>query len=254
MERESTLIFVDVLGFAKLTEKHPEFALCKGPDDEGFESCSTSLSHEQLVNFDQALNRCIEYHRPDGIQAMVFSDCAFLDLDNTLRSAIAAADMMRKFIEASVPVRIGLGKGTFRMLKSSIDVEDPSLVIKARFSGTAVVRARAAESCGEKGMRVLLHPSLDDQDIQSIRSDPGVLKLGSCREEAKWELNYLLERPGQPKTPGTPTDCALFGHVVKMKEAYPGADCHYAETLKALNRMRKANNVPQMDCSRRGAG
>ena len=90
---------------------------------------------------------------------MLFSDCAFLNPGNSLRAALIATDLMRKFIETSVPVRMGIDKGTFYSFGYSTDTGgDSMLVSKSRFLGTSVVRAHGAEQCGGKGMRIFVHP------------------------------------------------------------------------------------------------
>ena len=91
--------------------------------------------------------------------AMLFSYCAFLNPGNSLRAALIATDLMRKFIETSVPVRMGIDKGTFYSFGYSTDTGgDSMLVSKSRFLGTSVVRAHGAEKCGGKGMRIFVHP------------------------------------------------------------------------------------------------
>lgn len=102
---------------------------------------------------------CVQRQRLyGGITAMLFSDCAFLNPGGSLRAALIATDLMREFIKAGVPVRMGIGKGTFYPFGYSTDTgADSMLVSKSRFLGTAVVRAHAAERCGGKGMRIFVH-------------------------------------------------------------------------------------------------
>ena len=115
-DQEQTLIFVDMLGFAALIEKHPrrietdQYAVYTAPTQSKFN------------RFDHVLDCCINDQRRDGrITAMLFSDCAFLKLGNSLRAASIATDLMRKFIKETVSVRMGIGKGTFCSFGYSTD-------------------------------------------------------------------------------------------------------------------------------------
>ena len=145
-DQEQTLVFVDMLGFAALTEKHPHRIEDDPPTDDGFEVSRSAPTQSQFNRFNDVLDYCIHQRLCDGgITAMLFSDCAFLNPENSLRAALIATDLMREFIKASVPVRMGIGKGTFDSFGYSTDAgADSMLVNKSRFIGTAVVRAHAA--------------------------------------------------------------------------------------------------------------
>lgn len=186
---------------------------------------------------------CVQRQRLyGGITAMLFSDCAFLNPGGSLRAALIATDLMREFIKAGVPVRMGIGKGTFYPFGYSTDTgADSMLVSKSRFLGTAVVRAHAAERCGGKGMRIFVHPKVDDLDFS--HSDFKVLKLLKVFKAAKWELDYLHgPRPAQEKPTVDAADRNLFSRVAAMKDPKTKLAIRkqYIDTLKALNRMRAA--------------
>ena len=109
-DQEQTLIFVDMLGFAALIEKHPCRIEDAPPTDDGYEVVHTAPTQSQFNLFDKVLDLSIQ--QPDGgITAMFFSDCAFLNPGNSLRAALIATDLMRKFIKVGVPVGWGLVKG-----------------------------------------------------------------------------------------------------------------------------------------------
>ena len=149
-DKETTLIFVDMLGFSDLTETHPHRIENDSRTGDGPEVMCTAPTQSQFNRFNRVLDYCIkERHLDGGITAMLFSDCAFLEPRNSLRAALMATDLMREFIKVSVPVRMGVGKGTFYSFGYSTDTgADSILVSKSRFMGTAVVRAHAAERCG----------------------------------------------------------------------------------------------------------
>ena len=69
------------------------------------------------------------------------------------------------------------------------------LVSKSRFIGTAVVRAHDAEKCGGKGMRIFVHPEVDDLD--NNHSDFRILNLPLPYEDANRELDYLHPEENQ---------------------------------------------------------
>ena len=130
-DQEQTLIFVDMLGFSALTEKHPRRI------ETTQRGGSTAPTQSQFNRFDRILDCCIDDQSLyGGVMAMLFSDCAFLNPGNSLRAALIATDLMRKFIETSVPVRMEIDKGTFYSFGYSTDTGgDSMLVSKSRFLG-----------------------------------------------------------------------------------------------------------------------
>ena len=75
---------------------------------------------------------------------MFFSDCTFLNPENSLRAALIATDLMREFIKTSVPVRMGLGKGTLDSFGYSTDTV-------ARSLWTASASTRVPYRIGNRG-------------------------------------------------------------------------------------------------------
>ncbi len=246
---EQTLIYVDMLGFADLTEKHPR----RIETDQQLSTCdrtvvSTAATQTQFNLFNRVLDCCIDDQpRHGGITAMLFSDCAFLNLGYSLRAAPLATDLMREFIKAGVPVRMGIGKGTFYSFGYSTDAgADSMLVSKSRFIGTAVVRAHDAEKCGGKGMRIFVHPEVDDLD--NNHSDFRILNLPLPYEDANRELDYL--HPEENQQAGQ-EDRNLFQAVNDMVSAvkegkneceWDDIKIQYDHTRSALNRMRESRS------------
>jgi hypothetical protein len=171
---------------------------------------------------------------------MLFSDCAFLEFGNPIMMARMAPKLMRDFILNKVPVRMGIGKGTFYPFKFSTDITDSTIVTRSLFMGTAVVRANRAERCGGKGMRIFVHPSVEAEFVSKN------MALVKPFEGSKAELDFLHEaRPAQQKPSAEEDDHKLFDAVVEMKEAAPESEQnHYLETLEAMNRMRRKNSRP----------
>lgn len=235
---ENTLIFVDMLGFAAQTERCPTQTV-SGP---GWSQ--TSKTSHKFATFQRVLENCIFDQRLNGgLQAMFFSDCAFLNLGNSLRVSRLAIDLMRQFILVKVAVRMGIGQGTFYLRQCSNEFSDDATIARALFFGTAVVRAHHAER-GGKGLRIFVHPSVE-LDERSIR----VLPLSSSSSYANRELNFLYEPgPLNRHPPASHYDRRLFGEVHNMKDLAPVEEhIHYTETTDAMNRMRKQFGREEID-------
>jgi hypothetical protein len=169
-DEERTLKFVDILGFKAITEAYEVRVEDYGPDEKGFTGSGTTEMPNRVNRFNNVVDTCVlEESFRGGVSAMLLSDCAFLVFDNSLRAAITATEMMRMFMRRGVPVRMGIGKGTFYDIEYSTNTTHGSMMVsKSRFVGTAVVRAHAAELCGGKGMRIFLHSSMES-DLSSIQ-------------------------------------------------------------------------------------
>ncbi len=217
------------------------------PDKAGYQFSSTSEMSNRFNRFTRVLDTCVFENGLNGaLQAMLFSDCAFLEFGNSIRAALAATALMRGFVKAKVPVRMGIGRGTFYPLKFSTEISGATVVARSLFVGTAVVYAHAAEQCGGKGIRIFVHPSVSGE-IPLIQQRIKVIALGKPYRNASWELDYLPDRrPANDRHLEEAADRELFEAVAEMKD--PAAPMRvrrqYVETLKALNRMRQANGKP----------
>ncbi len=238
---EQTLLFVDMLGAAALTEKFPTRLADSGPDEAGLLHTWTTDAPNQFNRFARVLDVVVQesqYYHP--VRAMLFSDCAFLEFGNPVMMAMMAPKLMRDFILSKVPVRMGIGKGTFYPFKFSTDLTDSTIVTRSLFMGTAVVRAHNAEQCGGKGMRIFVHPSVRVEMVSKA------LPLVKAYEHSEAELDFLHEpRPAQVTPSAEEDDRKLFDAVKEMREAAPeGVQNHYLDTLEAMNRMRGKNGRP----------
>src|SRR5207245_1792444 len=124
------------------------------------------------------------------VSAMLFSDCAFIDAGTSLATALLAREIMRHCIKRHVPVRMGIGRGTFYPLMFSTEHSGSVHVSRCRFVGTAVIHAHAAEQCGGKGLRIFVHPSAA-ADLQAFNSRIRLLPLRKVFPSAASELDYL---------------------------------------------------------------
>ena len=92
-DEERVLIFVDVLGFAELTKQYKVRVRDFGPDEHGFTGSSTTEMANRINRFNNVLEQCaFNETLSGGIQAMLFSDCAFLVLGPPLLTALCASN------------------------------------------------------------------------------------------------------------------------------------------------------------------
>jgi hypothetical protein len=250
--KESFVVFVDMLGFGDLLEREagsvddlrPVFKSADGLDLVDADAPETSSSElvRRFTQFHRCLNSARERIQADRAGAViVFSDSAFLQTNSLKRATDVARELMRNLIFRDVPARIGIGHGSFAILRFMSDSSTQAAFHVSQFLGVSVVRAHAAEQCGAKGMRILLHPELETcvemEAIPSVISaEPTPSRLPVTRE-----LNYLYE-PGHAQhtfSGGKDLDAVMLGIVRRMMKGAPAtAHPHYIETFQALNRMR----------------
>jgi hypothetical protein len=247
-DQPRSLIYVDVLGFAATTIECKVRVRNFQHEETGFSGASTTEMQGRINRFNTVLDQCVwEESNYGGIQAMLFSDCAFIVFDNSVRAADIARNLMRQFIKRGVAVRMGIGKGTFYDIEYLTKTDAGNVpVSKSRFIGTAVINAHAAEQCGGKGMRIFLDSSVEE-DLQHIQRR---LLLPVPLKSVKWELDYLHEpRPMAEQAKVEADDRELFEKVARMKNpAWPeNVQVQYTETLDAMNRMRITNSRKPVD-------
>jgi hypothetical protein len=243
-DQPKTLIFVDILGFAAITNEY-KVRVQESRDKTVIRSWTTEMQN-RINRFNTVLDHCVfEETINGGIQAMLFSDCAFLVFENSLRAALVAVGLMQNFIKRGVPVRMGIGRGIFYNLDHTTRTDVGTVTIsKSRFIGTAVVRAHGAEQCGGKGMRIFLDESVEE-DLPVIRSRIKTLQLAKPLNGVKWELDYLYEsRPMAEEEKVKIADRELFDKVARLKDRRwsQKVQRQYTQTLAAMNRMRIANS------------
>ena len=249
-----TLVFVDMLGFAELTRRNPTRVLDWGPDEHGFTGSGTTQLQSRVVRFHHLIDSVLAAQtRVGGVSAQVFSDCAYIDVTTTLRAVHVAVELMRTAVMVDVPVRIGLGRGTYYSFKYSLDNTGTDVVTKALFAGTAVVNAHSAEQCGGKGCRIFLHPSAES-DIGTSPLDAPLMPLPqTLKDGVKTEVCYLSREvhvyevdPRENRDRTVDQDLLTIRHVKEMmQQSEPMDDAvrvHYAETLAAIDRMRQLLN------------
>src|SRR5579859_5677221 len=104
------VVYLDLLGFASLVEANPEHFMTEPADRPSSQTWPANPAAYLLSLFHQILESKISAEQPN--HAMVFSDCAFGIFYTPTACADFAVALMRDFLQAKVPVRMGLGFGT----------------------------------------------------------------------------------------------------------------------------------------------
>ncbi len=236
------ILFVDMLGFAALVEREGDELNKLSPIFTGVElyspSPEESLLGYRFVSFHRCLNQArVRLQEMGAGTAIVFSDSAFFRID-TLENAIhLARTLMFELVTSHTPVRMGLARGSYRMLRFLADSSSHVSFHMSQFLGTGIVRAYQTERCGVPGLRILLHPDLEPLlDKKTLRITP--VKPGEkMRLNVQSEVNYLDatdEHLGHDFE-----DCIQFDNLRWMMDVTDEQfQYHYVETFNAWNTMR----------------
>ena len=236
------ILFVDMLGFAALVEREGDELNELNPVFTGVElyspSPAESLLGYRFINFHRCLNEArVRLQEMRAGTAIVFSDSAFLRMD-TLDNAIhIARTLMFELVTSEVPVRMGLARGSYRMLRFLTDESAQVSFHVSQFLGTGIVRAYRAEGCGVPGLRILLHPDLEPLlDKKALRIIP-VKPSEHMRLNVQSEVNYLDATDNHLGRDFD--DCIQFDCLRWMiGDTDESLQYHYVETFNAWNIMR----------------
>jgi len=248
------VLFADILGFAALTESCPlDVDRCCVGDrplsyqfGEIFQSSPNNLAHT-FSGFHSSLRGALSLARMrHPLTAITFSDSVFVATTHAYEAVNIAIYLLHSLLPQKIPVRMGIAYGTFAALRFRSDITVDSGDHASQFLGTAIVRAHAAESCGIKGMRILLHPSimplLDDIRHNPVPTDGLSYPLQHLECSEKEQLNkacILHEIDYWHLTP-TREAQAWRGLQDMWNKAPLSAVEHYEATSEAINRMRIA--------------
>jgi len=236
------LLFVDMLGFAALVEKEGDELNELSPVFTGVElyspSPAESLLGYRFINFHHCLNEARQRLQKIGAgTAIVFSDSAFFRIESLDDAIQLARALMFDLATNGVPARMGLARGSYRMLRFVTDSSAQVSFHMSQFLGTGVVRAYQTESCGIPGLRILLHPDLEPLlDKDAMRIIP-VSRSEEMRLNVLSEVNYLDAAPCNLGSDFD--DCIQFDSLRCMiGETEEQFQYHYHETFNAWNQMR----------------
>lgn len=255
---DKVVLFVDVLGFAALTEAHPI-------DLDGLRAYDHLRSLGELIgrpsnplsdafsHFHFQLRSSISlasmYH---PLTAITFSDSAFIATEYAHDAVKIAVGLIQGMLSQRVPVRIGIAAGSFVTLRFKSDIADGEGDHSVQFLGTAVVRAHSAETSGIKGIRILLHPSvvplLEISEKSTSRENYSILPLAENDHANKvgirHEINYWHLVPTEEKR--------AWQGLQDMWDKAPNSEVeHYQATAEAINRMRVAQGLAALNKLRR---
>jgi hypothetical protein len=261
------VVFADMLGFATLTERYPvDVRMLMMHDrplgwnmDAIFSEPKNPLT-EAFSRFHYALKWAIDLvSMRNPVTAITFSDSVFLATEHFQEAAEFAANFAESMMSGKVPVRMGIAYGSFAALKFRSTVTADGSDHASQFLGTAVVRAYRAERCGIKGMRILLHPSVEPllNDPNHTPHPAGVsksIRTLACpvaewshphnRAKVRIELNYWDLPKGK--------EAAAWRGFQEMWDATPEEEtAHYQATAEAIHRMRLQLGEPPLTKLRR---
>lgn len=261
------ILYIDILGFAALTEAYPidiDLLKMRGRPLSRAHNIDTilALSRNQLArtftSFHASLGATLNLaNMCHPLTAITFSDSAFIATTYAYEAVNIAIDLLHDLLPQKIPVRMGIAYGTFAALRFKSDIMSDGGDHAAQFLGTAIVRAHAAENCGIKGLRILLHPSLIPL-FDDSRHNPG-------STDGKHPIRYLecSERERTNNKIGVhheidywhfkPTREAYAWHAFQdmWNEAPQSVYEHYEATAEAINRMRIAQGLEPLNNLRR---
>lgn len=237
------ILFVDMLGFAALVEREGDDLNELNPIFTGVElyspSPAESLLGYRFINFHRCLNEArLRLQEMGAGTAIVFSDSAFFRIEKLDHAIDLARSLMFDLVTSEIPVRMGLARGSYRMLRFLTDSSAHVSFHMSQFLGTGVVRAYQTERCGVPGLRILLHPDLepllDKEALRIISVEPSE----KMRLNVQSEVNYL-EFPTDDYLGPNYEDCIQFDCLLRMlSETDEPFQYHYLETFNAWNMMR----------------
>ncbi len=260
------VVFADMLGFTVLTEEHPidlqmlqtysrRFSLTLDDILSGSRNPLTTA----FSNFHESLKWAIDGARGrHPLTAITFSDSVFVATNYLFEATSFAVNLAQSMLSRKIPVRMGIAFGSFIALRFRSDVSADGGDHAAQFLGTAVVRAYQAEKCGIKGMRILLHPSVESLLADSTHN-PASPPHGTCpvrplecsnteranKASVRYELDYwdLATMKESRNTWHALQDMWMVAPDFTME--------HYQATAEAINRMRIAQGETPLTNLRR---
>src|ERR1700733_3265355 len=245
--QDRAVLFIDLLGFGNLTEQNAlDFDAIRRRQnvlswfDDIFEKPRNPLTHT-FTEFHYTMKWAIELAQMrHPLTAITFSDSAFIATTHLSDCINIAIHIQTSLLRRHVPARAGIAFGSFSTIRFKSDVIGEWGDHSAHFLGTGVIRSNAAEGCGIKGLRILLHPSVaallngptketsDAQEINSIpcSTDEAANAVGVLNEIDYWRYRHTAE-------------AEAWRAFQDMWTAAPhGELAHYEATAHAINRMR----------------
>jgi hypothetical protein len=193
---------------------------------------------------------------PAGSFVSLFSDCFYFVCNSPLLFSIEARKFLHRLLHDNIPVRGGIGYGNFHfertlhMATSAVNINESS------FFGSSIVFAHEAESCKLKGLRVFVHrsaanalanlydgtPVFPEIRLQTADDRPppsfGATTIPIPDSEVD-DVQHELCHIGDERVE---TYLSIVDTIEAASGAAGKAKVHYAETRRALERVRLLRN------------
>lgn len=248
MDRTVHTVFVDIMGFADSLAalSDPELSTLRESLERGARKVLTPQLAgvlQRYMIFHDVLQSKIRPWLDDAIGLIEFSDSAYIVLPRAAAAQTLAADVMQYLLLNGVPVRIGIGSGTFARLPfATTSLPNGAVLANAPFLGTSIVRAYRAQACEAKGFRIFvdrwstmprgrfvadheyedLCPLPDDELKSFVWPPPPLLPVGH-------EVRYVRD--------GEHAEAILKSlTAMKLGTSHQRALAHYAATESVVNR------------------
>jgi hypothetical protein len=195
--------FGDLMGFAALVEgsPQPEEADLAMQARGGKSALAASMAWQnpltkQYSSFHTELGRALrEIPLRAPVSAVVFSDSFFVASGKDSDVFDFAERFMRVCLFRKLPIRIGIGYGSFVSQRFSYESTYGLEIISAQFLGTGVVFAHRAERVEERGLRIFVHRSA--AQATSSESIKRKLILLHTPFEVSHELSFMPEKASE---------------------------------------------------------
>jgi|SRR5665213_2964213 len=256
---DRAVLFIDLLGFAALTERNClDFEAIRRRQNvlnilKNVVGTANPLT-ETFTSFQYTLKWAIELAQMrHPLTAITFSDSAFFVTSNLGECVGIAINLVQSLLQRRVPARAAIAWGTFAAIRFKSDVMGEWGDHAAHFLGTGVVRSNAAEKCGIKGIRILLHPSaaalLASQSSDgSIGSDIRCIRCAADELSNDIGVQYEIDYWRLKRTAET---IAWHAFQDMWNSAPAGAVKHYEATAQAIDRMRVGQGEAPLENLRR---
>jgi len=250
------VLFADILGFAALTEQCPVSIDNFKADDRplapsfGLETI-LALSRDRLANTFSGFHKSLRAElglasMQHPLTAITFSDSAFVATTYAYETIDIAINLLHALLPQKIPVRMGIAYGSFVTIRFRSDITVDSGDHAAQFLGTGVVRAHTTETCGIKGLRILIHPSVLSL-LNDTQHNPGIkrgrlhkLRYLECTEKERVNKASIYHEIDYWHLTPTREAKAWRGLQDMWNEAPLSEVEHYEATAEAINRMRIA--------------
>lgn len=245
---DEVILFIDVLGFASLTENYDidlkaiRDRTVLGEFNQIFQQVNPLT--KAFRGFHNSLKDAVYLAQMShNLHAITFSDSAFIATKYLYQGVEIGIRLIQTLLSQGIPARAGIAYGSFSAVRFRSDISLDGSDHASHFLGRGVVRAYATEKCGIKGMRILLHPSasalLSDpfHNPAASAANPPVRFLecsqGECNNkvEVRHEIDYWPTGVTQEKS-----TWRAFQQL--WDESPHDTQNHDQATAEAINRMR----------------